>query len=212
MKKHKLQILSSLLIVLWGLGIAVQPTYVFADSSENIDKAENNVSSMSTSLDNHIKDETTLTISKSNSYLPKSAYEESKIAPALAGMYFIPGIGEVAITATGIVIAGGIVYGAGSTIYNLVKKAINNGSAKKKSSVPSVANKIPDRLKKSKGYVDLGKFNKKLRRGAKQEKKGWTIEPDRAGGRSHGGSKWKLMNKNGKRIATLADNGKILRP
>lgn len=75
------------------------------------------------------------------------------------------------MTATGAVVVAGIAYGAGTAIYNLVKKAISSGKAKKKSSVPSVAGNIPDRLKKSSGYVDLGKFNKKLRGGAKEEKK-----------------------------------------
>lgn len=98
------------------------------------------------------------------------------------------------------------------SLSNLVKKAISNGTARKKSSVPSVANKVPKRLKKSQGYVNLGKFNRRLRNGVREERKGWKIEPDNLGGRSHGGSKWKLKDKSGKRVATLSGDGKILRP
>ncbi|MBY0217737.1 hypothetical protein [Paenibacillus illinoisensis] len=45
---------------------------------------------------------------------------ESKIAWA-AGVYFIPGVGEVALLATGAVVVGGATYYAGSAIYNKVK-------------------------------------------------------------------------------------------
>lgn len=155
---------------------------------------------------------TTFVIPSTSSPYTEGNLKESKFAPALAGVYFIPGIGEVALTATGAVVVAGIAYGAGTAIYNLVKKAISSGKAKKKSSIPSVAGNIPDRLKKSSGYVDLGKFNKKLRGGAKEEKKGWKIEPDRGKGNSHGGSAWKLYNRSGKRVATLSKDGKILRP
>ncbi|WP_240371051.1 hypothetical protein [Anoxybacteroides rupiense] len=37
------------------------------------------------------------------------------------GVYFIPGIGEVALLATGAVVLGGITYKAGSWIANKVK-------------------------------------------------------------------------------------------
>lgn len=42
-------------------------------------------------------------------------------------------------------------------------------------------------------------------------KTGWKISPDRAGNNSHGGSAWKLLDKNGNRIATLDKNGNVLR-
>lgn len=154
---------------------------------------------------------TTFIIPSTNSPYTEKGLNESKFTPALADVYLIPGLGEVALTVTGVVIVAGITYGAGTATYNLVRKAINSGKAKKKSSVPSVAHNIPERLKKSNGYVDLGKFNKKLRKGARKERKGWKIEPDRGKGHSHGGSAWKLYNRNGKRIATLNKSGKILR-
>ena len=68
---------------------------------------------------------------------------------------------------------------------------------------------IPERLKDSDGNVDLGKFDQNVKgKNAKKEKDGWEIEKDTAG---HGGSKWKLKNKKGKRVASLDENGKILR-
>ncbi len=42
-------------------------------------------------------------------------------------------------------------------------------------------------------------------------KTGWRLSPDRAGNNSHGGSAWKLLDKNGNRIATLDKNGNVLR-
>ncbi|WP_456310120.1 hypothetical protein [Serratia proteamaculans] len=64
--------------------------------------------------------------------------------------------------------------------------------------------------------IDLSTFNqRKAVSGSKGEfvdpKTGWKISPDRAGNNSHGGSSWKLLDKNGNRIATLDKNGSVLR-
>ena len=64
--------------------------------------------------------------------------------------------------------------------------------------------------------IDLSTFNqRKAVSGSKGEfvdpKTGWKISPDRAGNNSHGGSAWKLLDKNGNRIATLDQNGNVLR-
>lgn len=67
---------------------------------------------------------------------------------------------------------------------------------------------IPGYLKKDNEHVDLGKFNKRGQRGEKVGPKGWTISPDTS---NHGGSKWKLKDKSGKRVASLSGDGKILR-
>ena len=40
-----------------------------------------------------------------------------------------------------------------------------------------------------------------------QEKDGWYVEKDYTG---HKGSKWKLKNKSGKRVASLDENGKVV--
>ena len=64
-------------------------------------------------------------------------------------------------------------------------------------------------MKDGEGNVDLGKFDENVKgKNAKKEKGGWEIEKDTAG---HGGSKWKLKDKKGKRVASLDGNGKILR-
>lgn len=183
-----------------------------SSSADNTTLTTLNSKNEEDSKSNQDSSTTTFVIPKNTSPYNENSLEESKFAPALAGVYFIPGLGEVALTATGIVVVAGVAYGAGTAIYNLVRKAINSGKAKKKSSTPSVANKVPEKLKKSSGYVDLGKFNKRLRGGAKEEKRGWKIETDRGKENSHGGSAWKLYNKNGKRVATLSKNDKILRP
>ncbi len=47
----------------------------------------------------------------------------SEIMPAtglVAGLYFIPGVGEVLITATGVVIVAGTIIAVGSWVYNVV--------------------------------------------------------------------------------------------
>ena len=64
-------------------------------------------------------------------------------------------------------------------------------------------------MKDGEGNVDLGKFDKNVKgKSAKKEEGGWEIEKDTAG---HGGSKWKLKNKKGERVASLDGKGKILR-
>jgi RHS repeat-associated protein len=120
------------------------------------------------------------------------------------GVYFIPGIGEVALLATGAVVLGGITYKAGSWIANKVKTY----QSKK---VKEISKKIPNRLKKSDDTVDIDQFEGGSQTRVNQ-KTGWSIERDRAKGQSHGGSYWKLKDKKGKRVATLDKYGKILRP
>jgi filamentous hemagglutinin len=43
-------------------------------------------------------------------------------------------------------------------------------------------------------------------------KSGYQIVKDRAGGNSHGGNAWKLLDRTGARVATLDAKGMILRP
>ena len=64
-------------------------------------------------------------------------------------------------------------------------------------------------MKDGDGNVDLGKFGQNVKgKNAKKEEGGWEIEKDTSG---HGGSKWKLKDKKGKRVASLDGNGKVLR-
>ena len=75
-------------------------------------------------------------------------------------------------------------------------------------SIRNIMKKIPNKLKtKDKTKVDLDKFNKKLPNGGGwQGPGGWKIVKDFA---KHSGSVWKLLNKSGKRIATLWADGRV---
>ncbi len=76
-----------------------------------------------------------------------------------------------------------------------------------KATISSVSKKIPNKLKTKDGRVDLKKFNKKLPNGGGWKgPDGWKIVKDLA---KHAGSVWKLLNKNGDRIATLWEDGRI---
>lgn len=112
-------------------------------------------------------------------------------------------MGEVVITATGVIVLGGVVIATGSWVYNVVSDWINQ-----KIEISAAKANIPSRLKDENGNVKIGDFNQKVfGKTAYKEKGGWTIEKDTAG---HGGRKWKLKNKSGDRIASLDENGKIL--
>ncbi|MBE5109089.1 hypothetical protein IGI01_28805 [Bacillus thuringiensis] len=120
-----------------------------------------------------------------------------KRAAAAAAVYFIPGVGQVALLATGAVVVGGATYWAGSWIYTKVQQYLSSSQG------------VPSSLKKKDGSIDLGKFKDKVKgkTAYKDPKTGWTIEKDTAG---HGGRKWKLKDKKGNRKASLDGNGRIL--
>lgn len=75
-------------------------------------------------------------------------------------------------------------------------------------SIRSVLDKIPNKLKnKEKTKVNLKKFNKKLPNGGGWKgPDGWKIVKDVA---KHAGSDLKLLDKTGKRIATLCEDGSV---
>lgn len=128
---------------------------------------------------------------------------QSTSAALLAGTWMIPGIGTVVITTTGIIMVGGAIVAVGSWIYNAVVDWFEA-----RAEIDAVKDKIPSRLKDEDGEVDLENFNQKVNgKTAYKEKGGWTIEKDTAG---HGGSKWKLKDKSGKRVASLDESGKVL--
>lgn len=211
MKRHILT-KSFILSVIISMLLGISPNIAYASTN---DKQEISISTEEQDSSQNISGATSsdtvdFTIQPNTSQYSERSLSDSKFAPALASIYFVPGFGEVAITITGAVVVGGITYGVGTSIYHLVKQAIKNGKAKKKDSLPSAAKNIPNRLKKSPGYVDLKKFDKRLKNGVRKEKGGYWIEPDRNKRSPHGGSKWKLYNRKG-RIATLSDTGKILR-
>ncbi|WP_026505843.1 hypothetical protein [Butyrivibrio sp. NC3005] len=124
-------------------------------------------------------------------------------AALVAGTWFVPGVGEVIITATGVILISGVAVEVGSWVYD----AVTDWFAKQAEIKEAKAN-IPSRLKDGDGNVKVGDFNQPVSgKTAYKEKGGWTIEKDTAG---HGGRKWKLKNKKGDRIASLDENGKVL--
>ena len=128
---------------------------------------------------------------------------ESLLIP---GTYLIPGIGEVVITAALAILVGKAAIEAGTEIYNSVQQGLQIHFSKE---AEEAKKDIPERLKDGDGNVDLGKFDQKVKgKSAKKEEGGWEVEKDTSG---HGGSKWKLKDKKGKRVASLDENGKVLR-
>lgn len=127
-------------------------------------------------------------------------------AVLIPGTYLIPGLGEVVITASLAILLGKAAVEVGTEIYNKVEEGLKIHFSKE---AEKAKNDVPERLKDSEGNVDLRKFGQNVKgKNAKKEEGGWEIEKDNAG---HGGSKWKLKDKKGKRVASLDGNGKILR-
>ena len=122
------------------------------------------------------------------------------------GTYLLPGIGQICITASLAVFLGGVAIEVGTEIFNKVEEGIKIYFSKE---AEEAKKDVPERLKDGEGNVDLGQFDQNVKgKNAKKEEGGWEIEKDTAG---HGGSKWKLKDKKGKRVASLDENGKILR-
>lgn len=128
-------------------------------------------------------------------------------AAALAGTFFIPGVGQAVITAAGVIIVGGAVVSAGSWLGKKVTSWVENYKE-----INAIKSSIPSNLKKGNGNVDLGKFKDKNGRTPLNKNSGtfkngrWSVEKDNAG---HGGRKWKLK-KDGVRVGSLDGNGKVL--
>ena len=127
-------------------------------------------------------------------------------AVLIPGTYLIPGLGEIVITATLAVFLGKTAIDVGTEVFNKVKEGLQIHFAKE---AKEAADNVPERLKDGEGNVDLGQFDQNVKgKNAKKEKGGWEIEKDHSG---HGGSKWKIKDKKGKRVASLDEKGKILR-
>ncbi|GAC43693.1 hypothetical protein PPOP_3093 [Paenibacillus popilliae ATCC 14706] len=83
-----------------------------------------------------------------------------------------------------------------------------------KKEIEDAAKKIPQKLKKDGDdySVDMGKFSQKVKSNDgvvfKDPKTGWSIQKNR--NTSHRGDKWKLRNKDGERIASVTEEGKIV--
>ncbi|WP_214734339.1 hypothetical protein [Exiguobacterium sp. s154] len=112
-------------------------------------------------------------------------------------MYFIPGIGQVAITVTGAVVIGGTTIAAGSWLYNKVTAYFGKKDAEE------AASKIPKSLKKTNMQVDLSKFKDKNGRTPANKSSGiftngkWSITKDDTGHLGYNGNKkaWKITKK-----------------
>ena len=123
----------------------------------------------------------------------------------LQGVYFIPGIGEIAIAATGAIVVAGVTVAVGSWLWNTISSWLADSHSQK---IAKIRASIPSQLRKPNGDVNLSKFtNKQKGRQEWKASNGWSIDKDTAG---HGGKKWKLKNKQGKRVASLGENGEVL--
>jgi hypothetical protein len=71
-----------------------------------------------------------------------------------------------------------------------------------------------DKLEKG-DRIDLERFSRKVKVNGETRfedpKSGYQLVKDRAGGNSHGGSAWKLIDRTGNRIGTLSSKGIYLR-
>ncbi len=124
----------------------------------------------------------------------------------IEGTWYIPGIGEIVIAGAVIYIGGIALIKTGSWTYKQIVKFFEKKAQKK---IDKIYKSIPSKLKGSDGYVDLDKFTEKVsgKKSYKDPKTGWVIDKDTSG---HGGRKWKLKNKKGKRVGSLSGSGKIL--
>ncbi|MFJ5766787.1 hypothetical protein ACIP9C_15655 [Lysinibacillus sp. NPDC093210] len=139
---------------------------------------------------------------------------QSYAIAAAAGIYAIPGIGQVTITVTGAIIIGGAVIMAGSWLYNQVSVYFSKKAAEK------AADKIPNDLKSGDMQVDLGKFKNKHGKTAEQTTSSppftngkWRLEKDTAGHIGYNGEKkaWKVWKKGAsERTASLDKNGNVI--
>ncbi|SDZ68851.1 hypothetical protein SAMN05421736_1414 [Evansella caseinilytica] len=133
---------------------------------------------------------------------------QNTFTPAFAlapTIYFVPGIGQVALAATGALVLGGGTITAGHWAYEKITSYFNNPRR-----VVSSQYGIPTSLLDGNGKVKLGSFKDKhgntpLSKTSGTFKNGnLTIQKDTAG---HGGRK---LKKNGKRVASLDGSGKVL--
>lgn len=138
--------------------------------------------------------------------LDTAIYIQPRFAAA-TGVYFIPGVGQIALTATGAIILAGVTVKAGHWAYKTITRWLNSPAF----NVAKKYNVSRDILTDN-GYVNLGLFKDKhgktpLNKNSGTFKKGrYTIEKDTA---KHGGRKWKLK-KDGKRVASLDGGGKVI--
>lgn len=139
---------------------------------------------------------------------PKNNTPQYRAVPiVVAGIYFIPGIGEIAITATGVVIVAGIAIAAHTWLYNTITHKLSTSQFR---TIAKIKAQIPSRFRDENGNVNLGAFDKRVngnKKVAYKEKGGWTIEKDET---THGAKKWKLKDGRKNRVASLDENGRVV--
>jgi hypothetical protein len=140
-------------------------------------------------------------------------------APAVVAVYFVPGLGEVALLATGVIVIGSVAYMAGTWAYDTFNNWLKTSAKQEaKDAADSVSNKV--KVNGSNDKIDLGQFTDKNGNTPKNKKSGiftsrkdnrYTIEKDTAGHTGYDGTikAWKLFL-SGKRVASLNSAGKIV--
>ena len=136
--------------------------------------------------------------------ISETSNSSARIAAIGAGIYFIPGIGEVVIAATGAIAVAGVTITVGTWLYKTITNWLSNSS---KREIAKIRASIPKRLRKKNGGQCVSRLREVKGKTSYKEEGGWAIDKDTAG---HGGRKWKLKNKKGNRIASLGKNGEVL--
>lgn len=146
---------------------------------------------------------------------------ESRILAGAVGVYFVPGVGEIALLTTGTVVLLGTAYHVGNKIYHAAVNWIHKSSSSSaKDRADNAADKIPNKLKVDDKHVDLDDFVDKYGNTPKDKNSGtfrsktdkrYTIEKDTAGHTGYDGTtkKWKI-NYNDKRFGSLNEEGKVI--
>ncbi len=139
--------------------------------------------------------------------------------PGIVAVYFVPGLGEVALLATGVIVIGAVGYAAGTWAYDTFHNWLKTSAKQEaKDAADSVSNKV--KVSGSNDKIDLGQFTDKNGNTPKNKKSGvftskkdnrYTIEKDTAGHSGYDGTvkAWKLFL-SGKRVASLNSAGKIV--
>ncbi|EJA6785389.1 hypothetical protein MWV98_001387 [Clostridioides difficile] len=142
---------------------------------------------------------TTYALDKNNYTSQQKIQDEQSNNPQERIIFAIPAIA----IAPSVFAALGITAATGLTIYDIYR--VSKSTANE---IDNAWKKIPQKLKDADGTVGIGKFDKKLKNGVRESSKtGWKIDPDRAG---HKGSKWKLKDKKGNRVASLDSEGRVV--
>ena len=114
---------------------ALEKSEINTTTSESVSFYESNKESAKTIL---TEDGTFLTEEEFEMYLSRVSPDEAfvrydlnteygvqtRAAAAVIGIYFVPGIGEFAILATGTVMIAGVLYVSGTAVYNKDRKSV----------------------------------------------------------------------------------------